>query len=337
MTRGSLGRVWGARWWTRRRAVETRGMIESALLLVALVACRHDDLPGYQGVVELEERTLAFEVPGRVIAVTAKRGDPLAANAIVATLDDSQQRTAIAIREAEARSANERALLAGAGGRSEDIRALEAQLRAARATEQLAIKRHTEDQALVAKAAIPQAAADDSAARRKVATGEREALEQRLRETRTGARREEVAGARAQADAARNAVQLEADRLRRYELRTLEPGEVLDVHVESGEVVAAGTPVITVGDLSHPYVDVFVPQAEIANVAVGTRAMVRTDATPQGVPGAVEHVARRTEFTPRFVFSRDERSSLVIRVRIRIDDPRSALKTGVPAFVTIGG
>jgi HlyD family secretion protein len=309
-----------------------------SLSVIALVACeRGEDVAGYQGVIELDERVLSFEVPGRVIAVTAKRGEQIAAAHVVATLDDSQPRASIAVREAEAAAADERAKLVAAGGRSEDIRALEAQLRAARATEQLAIKRHTDDLGLVTRGVLARAIADESEARRKTAIAERETLEQRLRELRAGARREEIAGVKAQASAAEAVVKLEADRARRYELRTLHAGEVLDVHVEPGEVVAAGTPVVTIGDTSHPYVDVFVPQHQLAAVAVGARATVRIDAAPQALAGVVEHVARRTEFTPRFLFSRKERMNLVVRTRIRVDDPEHALRAGVPAFVIIGG
>lgn len=316
-------------------------MIKNCLLTLALVApaaCERDDeIAGYQGVVELDERTLGFEVPGRLISVTARRGEQVAAAHVVATLDDSQQRASIAIREAEAVVADERAKLIAAGGRSEDIRALEAQIRAARATEQLAVKRHGDDVSLVARGVIARSSSDESDARRKTAIAEREALEQRLRELRAGARREEVAGVRAQATAADAVVKLETDRARRYELRTLDAGEVLDVHAEPGEVVAAGTPVVTIGDTAHPYIDVFVPQQALAPVVVGARATIRIDATPRLLSGVVEHVARRTEFTPRFLFSRKERMNLVVRTRIRVDDPERALRPGVPAFVTIGG
>lgn len=309
----------------------------SIAVLLALAACEREPAPaGYQGVVELDERVLAFEVPGRVVAVDVRRGDPVEPARVIATLDDSQPRTAVAVREAEARAADERAKLVAAPGRREDIRALEAQVRAAKASEALAIKRNTDDVALVSKGALPQSIADESEARRKSATAEREALEQRLRELRTGGREQEIAGARAQATAAAAAVELEADRARRYQLRTLHAGEVLDVHVEPGEVVGAGTPVVTVGDVDHPYVDVFVPQQDLAGVRVGVPATIRVDASPQPFRGTVEHVSRRTEFTPRFIFSREERANLVIRVRIRVADPAHALHAGTPAFVQIG-
>jgi len=304
-------------------------------LLVA--ACdREEAPPGYQGVVELDERVLAFEVPGRVTTLAAVRGEQVDTTRVLATLDDSQPRASIVVREAEARAAEERAKLVAAGGRTEDVRALEAQVRAARANEQLAVKRHRDDVVLVGKGALAQSVADDSDARRKTATAEREALEQRLRELRAGSRGEEIAGAKAQASAAEGMVKLEADRANRYTLKSLHVGEVLDVHIEAGEVVAAGTPVLTIGDTSHPYIDVFVPQQEIAAVRVGARATVHVDATTQAFAGAVEHVSRHTEFTPRYIFSRKERANLVIRVRVRVDDPQRALHPGTPGFVTIG-
>jgi HlyD family secretion protein len=316
-------------------------MIKNAVIVLSLItasACGRDEVPaGYQGVIELDERVLGFEVPGRVITVTAVRGEPVAPAHVLATLDDAQPRASVAVREAEALAAGQRAKLVAAGGRNEDVRALAAQLRAARLNEQLAVKRSTDDLALVARGALPRAVADESKARETTATAEREVLEQRLRELQVGARTEEIAGARAQASASDAAVKLEADRATRYQLRALEAGEVLDVHVEPGEVVAAGTPVVTIGDTTHPYVDIFVPQHDLAGVRVGVRATVRVDQAVPRLGGVVEHVSRRTEFTPRFIFSPKERANLVVRARIRVDDPQRTLHAGTPAFVTVGG
>jgi len=291
--------------------------------------------PGLQGVVELDERILSFEVPGRVTTVAALRGAQVTAADVLATLDDTQVRTSIAARAAEAVAAEERAKLVDAGTRIEEIRALEAQVRAADANERLAAKRRGEDRRLVERGAVAHAVLDESEARAATATAEREALEERLRVLRTGARTEEVAGAQAQAAAAMELARLEADRGERYQLRPLHAGEVLEVHVEPGEVVAAGTPVVTIGDTTHPYVDVFVPQEDIAGVRVGAPAMIRVDSLAQAFPGVVEHVARRTEFTPRYLFSDRERSNLVVRTRIRVEDPGRLLHAGVPSRVTI--
>src|SRR5436190_1453327 len=61
-----------------RSGVITRRMIKNALMVMVVVGgggCAHEEVPpGYQGVVELDERQLAFEVGGRVTTVTAQRG-----------------------------------------------------------------------------------------------------------------------------------------------------------------------------------------------------------------------------------------------------------------------
>jgi multidrug resistance efflux pump len=122
-------------------------------------------------------------------------------------------------------------------------------------------------------------------------------------------------------------------RITRYELRALDPGEVLEVHLRPGELAVAGVPVVTVADTVHPYADVFVPQAGLAAIQVGTPAQAWIDALAHAVPGRVERISRRTEFTPRYLFSPEERANLVVRVRVRFDDPDHKLVAGVPVFV----
>ncbi|HEY5923916.1 MAG TPA: HlyD family efflux transporter periplasmic adaptor subunit, partial [Kofleriaceae bacterium] len=286
-------------------------------------------------VVELEERLLGFEVGGRVTHLGVERGAEVKPDEVLATLDDTLAQTARAGRQAEAEAAKARADLVGAGSRVEDIRALEAQLRAAEATNTNAQLNVARDRKLVASGALPRQALDDSETRAQSASSTVLALRQQLRELRAGARSQELAGARAQATAADVAVRLEGERVARYQLKAPANGVVLDVHVEAGEVVAAGAPVVTVADVSRPYVDVFVKQAELADLDVGDRAMVHSDSLPLPVPGVVEDVGRRTEFTPRYLYSERERGTLVVRVRIRIEDRARLLHAGVPAFVTI--
>ncbi|MGN6111064.1 MAG: HlyD family secretion protein, partial [Kofleriaceae bacterium] len=236
--------------------------------LALLAACdagdRRGQPPGYEGVIELDERRLAFEVPGRVVEMAARPGAEVQAGELLARLDDALVRTEREGREADARAARARA---------------------------------------------------DQVAR----TGGGRAIE----------------AANAQVDAANAAVRLESERVERHQLRAIERGRVLELHVERGEVVGAGAPVVSVADPTRPHVDVFVPQQELAGIGVGARAEVRVDATRGAFAGVVEDVARRTAFTPRFLFSERERANLVVRVRVRIEDPREQLHAGVPAFVVI--
>jgi HlyD family secretion protein len=157
-------------------------------------------------------------------------------------------------------------------------------------------------------------------------------LEQRLKQLHEGARPEELAAADAEVRAAEAAVAAEQERLALYSLLSSERVTVLDVPVRVGEVLAAGATVVAVADTKHPYVDVFVPQQSLSGLAVGIPALVRVDAESEPFEGRIEHVAPTTEFTPRFLFSPKERPNLVVRVRVRVDDPQERLHAGVPAF-----
>jgi HlyD family secretion protein len=291
----------------------------------------------YQGVIELDEWVLGFELGGRVRSVGTVRGAVVDAGQRLALLDATLESTTRAARENDAKGAHAQLALLKAGSRAEDLRSMEAQIRAARATEEMLVKSLAREKELRARNASTDAAVEDLQARLDRSIGERQSLEQRLVGLRRGSRTEEVAGAEARAEAADQAVKLEEERVARHELTAPAKGVVLDVHVKAGEVVQAGAPVVTVGDVTHPFADVFVPEGKLLGLAVGVRAAVHVDGDPQALPGTVEWLGRKTEFTPRFLFSDRERPNLVVRVRVRIEDPSERLHAGVPAFVEFRG
>ena len=182
---------------------------------------------------------------------------------------------------------------------------------------------------------IPQSQLEDTEAQAARARADREALEERLAAQRRGSRSQEVRSAQARYDSSRAALSGEEARLDRFVLRAPAAGAILDTSAEPGEVVASGTPVVILGETRRPYLDVFVAQQDLDGVRVGVKASVRTDSSRELFQGVVEDVGRTTEFTPRFLFSPKERQSLVVRVRIALDDSQERLHAGTPAFATL--
>lgn len=306
----------------------------AVVVAAALAACAKPGAPpGYQGVVELDERVLAFEVPGRVDTVAVRRGDMVKDGQPLAKLDETLEKLTRKARADEEAAARAEVALLKAGARAPDLASLAADVNAAAAAEDLAKKTLERMKTLHASGSVPQAELDRAQADVDRAVAQRRSLEQRLASLRQGARPQEIARAEAQAEAARSALDLEDARLARHELHAKNDGLVLDVHVEPGELVAIGTPAVTVADVMHPYSEVFVPEAELAGIRIGTKAEVHVDSAAASVPGEVEYVSPKTEFTPRYLFSDRERPNLVIRVRVRIDDRDRVLHAGVPAFV----
>jgi len=288
----------------------------------------------YQGVDELDERVLGFEVGGRVAELRVAKGDRVESQQKLATVDDSMERTAREARAAETNAAKAQVELLEAGARPEEIRALQARIRSVKTTEALLAKNLTREKTLLQRGVSSQSAVDELQTKLDATIADRQALDQQLKALRRGARKQEIAGAKSRVEAAEKTLSLQSERIDLHTLHSPMKAVVLDVHVEPGEVVAPGAPVLTVADTTRPYAEVFVPVGQLDGIKVGTPANLRVDSTPQAFRAEVDHVARHTEFTPRYLFSDRERPNLVVRVRLRIEDPEQRLHAGVPAFAT---
>jgi len=254
---------------------------------------------------------------------------------VLARLDGTVARLTCDARRQDVNAAQADLALLEAGTRHEDIASLADDLHGAQSNEELQRTSAVRTRALYADGALPKAELDRAESDLQKAEFQRKSLEQRLSALRQGARPQEIARARARVDQARAQLALEEELLARHLLKANTSGEVLDVTVKGGELAAVGTPALVLADTTHPYVDVFAPQADLEGVRPGVQAEVRVDATSAPFGGAVEYVSPETEFTPKFLFSDRERPHLVVRVRVRIDDPERRLHAGVPAFARV--
>ena len=315
------------------RTVSAKALI-GIIVLATMAGCDAElkTPPGYQGIIEHDDRHLGFRVGGQLREIRFDRGDVIEEGALIAVLDDTAELPILLAREADLARARANAALVYAGPRVEEVRSTMAELDGARATLREAkanLDRHRNlpEQAATARSLISELEAAYAQSRAQVRM-----LQQRLKQMRKGARPEELAASDAAVTAAEAAVDAEKERLALYSLRSSERVTVLDVPVRIGEVVAAGATVATVADTTHPYVDVFVPQQSLEGLELGLPARVRVDAESEVFDGKIEHIAPTTEFTPRYLFSPTERPNLVVRVRVRISDPDERLHAGVPAF-----
>src|SRR5688572_29663491 len=106
----------------------------SAIGLVSVSGCglaQADPAVEFQGVVEFEELELGFEYPGRLTQLVVKRGDRVQPGALLAGMDSSLERAATEARRSETAAAEAQVALVAAGSRPEEVRALEARIRAA--------------------------------------------------------------------------------------------------------------------------------------------------------------------------------------------------------------
>ncbi len=182
-----------------------------------------------------------------------------------------------------------------------------------------------------------------------------------------GPRKEEIAGARAQLARAQAAVRTaEANRidLRRKQEQLVQrradidraraqvgiteaqlndttisspiDGVVLVKSAEPGEVIAAGTTIVRIGDVDHPWLRAYVGETDLGRVKLGTKVNLTTDSYPGKVyHGTVSFISSEAEFTPKQIQTKEERVKLVYRIKVDVENANHELKNNMPVDAEI--
>jgi HlyD family secretion protein len=144
--------------------------------------------------------------------------------------------------------------------------------------------------------------------------------------------RSEIAYAQALADQAR--YQLAEAQATRSDLTVKAPfdGTVMTRAAEPGEVVQAGTAIVTLLDLSKVYLRGFIPEGQIGKVKVGQPARIYLDSDPaKALDAYVERIDPQATFTPENTYFRDDRVKQVVGVKLRLKSGIGFAKPGMPA------
>ena len=142
----------------------------------------------------------------------------------------------------------------------------------------------------------------------------------------------EVASATAQTQQAR--AQLAEAEANRQDLIVKAPfsGTVVTRAAEPGEVVTAGTAVVTLLDLNKVYLRGFVPEGEIGKVRVGQEARVYLDSDPRKpIDAYVSRIDPQATFTPENTYFRDDRVKQVVGLKLQLKSGFGFAKPGMPA------
>jgi membrane fusion protein YbhG len=319
----------------------------SVLVGAGLSACRSDtpaDRVRVSGHVEATEVQVSTQVGGHLVDLRVAEGDRVAAGDLVAHLDTRDSELALERARAERQQADAQLRLLRAGSRPEDIRQAAAQYQAANAEVAAAeadLVAADADlarfEALLQSNAGSRKQRDDALARRDVTRGRvlaaRErarAAEETLARVRAGARPEEIDAAAARLAAANAEIATVEKRVADATVSAPSAGIVTEKLAERGELLAPRTPVVVITDLDHAWADVFVDEPAVPRLRLGQPATLYTDAGGDGIAGKVTFISPQAEFTPRNVQTAEDRSRLVYRVKVSVDNRKGVLKQGMP-------
>ena len=322
-----------------RRVSRSMTALRTVLPLVCLLlvaGCNpHDSAPvevRVSGNIEAVDAQLGFKIPGRVVQRLVSEGQAVTAGQLIARLDDTDQQDQLALRGTDLAAAEAGLAELEAGSRPQEIAAARATLRSAAAEQERARLELERQKDLRHQEVSTVRDFEASEAASAVAQARTAEAAERLKLVEEGPRQETIAQARARVAQARAAIAIAETQISNTRLSAPFAGVVLSHNIEPGEFVSAGTPVVTVADLSNVWLRAYVHQTELGRVRHGQKAEVRTDTFPDKVyTGTVGFISSEAEFTPKTVQTTKERVKLVFRIKIDLANASDELKPGMPA------
>jgi membrane fusion protein YbhG len=284
------------------------------ICLIASVACNRAHQPDAYGTFEANEVVVSAQTSGQLLTFTPVEGTQLARGAVVGLVDTAQ--LALQRQQIDASGAATRAR---ADEATRQIGVLEVQraisLRAYERTRRLFSQKAATAQQLdqaerdykVLIAQIAAAQAQRNSVIKDFASGRARLAE--INET-----------------------------LGRSRITNPQNGTVLATFARAGEVVQPGTPLYRIANLDSLTLRAYVSEQQLSAIKLGNRVQVNVDAgngKTIPLPGRVDWISSKAEFTPTPVQTRDERADLVYAVKVLVANQRGLLKIGMPADIDI--
>ncbi len=145
-----------------------------------------------------------------------------------------------------------------------------------------------------------------------------------------------VEAARGQVEQAEASLEIVKVRIAHLTLSSPISGVVADRYAEIGEIAQPGVPILTITELAEVTLTAYVPESQIGLVTLGQTALISVDSYPsETFSGRVVHISTRALFTPKNIQLQEDREKMVFGVDIRLTNPLSKLKPGMPADAEI--
>lgn len=262
-------------------------------VLFAFASCDGSNKRGLKlsGTVEIIEVNISSEVPGRIKKINVEEGDRVKRGDILIILEEEKYK--LQMEQAEGQ-----------------MKAIEKNLEALQLNYTNIDKNFERVKKLKEESAIDEAQFD-------TIRTQRDALLKQIEATRS------------QLSSVRATFELAKSHLADTEISSPIDGVVLHKLVEAGEVVGAGIPLLTIGDVAKPWIRTYIPQKYIGKIKLGDSASIYSDSFPgREFIGRIIYIAQQEEFTPKNLVTEEERTKMVYGIKISVDNQSEELKPG---------
>ena len=290
----------------------------------------------FQGYAEGEYVLVASPFGARLNILAVQRGDQVEADGLLFVLDQVEEQAAVSAAEQEVKRAESQLEDLRKGQRPSELHAIEASVRQAQTTLDLAENEFTRRRNLLKQDAIAIEEFDRSNAAMLRSRDALVELKSQLKTAQLGARQDLVAAGKAYLDAVRARLVQARWALAQKSPRATQAARVFDTLFEPGEFVRAGYPVVSLLSPDNIIIRFFVPETLAGGLSVGQPVVVSFDGSNGTLPATISYISPQVEYTPPVIYSQETRAKLVFMVEAR-PDPAVATRfhPGQPVDVTL--
>ncbi len=309
-------------------------------LIGSLFGACQPPLPYATGYVEGEYVLIAPVEIARIEGISVRRGSRVRPGDKLVRLERRDAEIALAQARAALAQALSRLADLKQGRRPQEIAVIEATLASARASAAEARREYERQADLFRRGIVSRAQLDSASTAYDVAKARVGELEANLKVARLPARPDQIKAAEAAVAQARAAQERAAWRLSQRTLVASQPGEVVDVIRNPGEVAGPQAPVLSLLPDGATKLRLYVGETVLSRLSLGAELRVRCDGCGSNLRARVSYISNAPEFTPPVIYSLENRQKLVYLVEARPEAEKGSgaamLKPGQIVDVDLG-
>ncbi len=288
------------------------------------------------GNIEATFVTLSSKVAGEIIEINFPEGALVNAGDTILRIDDETAKLQLMQVTASMQIAEAQYSLLKAGSRKEDIAQAQSMFYQAEISLAQAEKDKDRMQNLLATNSITKKQFEDVNTKYEIVKSQYNAAKENLAKIKNIARPEDLRKAEAALNQTIANEKLIQKSINDCYVKSPISGFVVELFYEKGETVSPMSSLLKVADLSKVKLDLFINEVELPKVQLNQHVSITIDAFDnKSFDGKVVYISPKSEFTPKNIQTPDERTKLVYKVKVEIDNPEFLLKSGMPADAEI--
>ncbi len=309
------------------------------LLLLIMAACNGagDNVTIEEsGTIETTDVVISAQVGGVIELIKSDEGAKVKKGDTLLVINHEALDFQLKQAEAQQKIAEAQLSLLITGARKEDIKQTFEMLNQSKLNLSLAEADYNRMKNLYNTQSITKKQFDDAETRYEVSKSQVKAAEESYSKIKNIARPEEIEQAKANYEKAVASVGLIKKNINDCYVTSPIDGVVVKKFNELGEYAAPLSSLFKVSDLTLVKLIVYVSETDLAKVKLMQKVDVKNDSYPDKVyNGKVTYISPESEFTPKNIQTKDERTKLVYSVKIEIPNKNFELKSGMPADAII--